>query len=84
MLNAVVFAFSQVRLEQDIHSTKGDLNDTNSNIIGTKDKLSQLETGTQDSIKKVREFTDVFLHEHVHNILYPSGYLQNKTKSTKI
>ena len=49
----VVFAFSQVRLELDIHTTKTDLNDTNSNIIGTKDQLSQLETGTNDSISKV-------------------------------
>ena len=63
VINAGGFALSQVRLEQDIHSTKGDLNNTNSNIIGTKDQLSQLETGTSDSISKVHK--DI-LCLHVH------------------
>lgn len=55
MLNAGGFAFTQVSLQQDIHGTKGNLNETNSNIIATKDQLSQLETGTSDSISKVNK-----------------------------
>lgn len=45
--------FLQNKLQQDVRSTKGDLNDINNNISGTKDKLSDLKTGTQDSINKV-------------------------------
>jgi len=55
LLNAGGFAFTQVSLQQDIHGTKGNLNETNSNIIATKDQLSQLETGTSDSISKVNK-----------------------------
>jgi len=65
MLNAGGFAFSQIRLEQDLHSTKGDLNDTNSNINGTKTQLSLLETGTSDSISRVHRY---ILCLHVHAV----------------
>jgi len=56
-LNISLIKTFMVRLERDIHSTKGDLNDTNSNIIGTKDQLSQLETGTSDSISKIENIS---------------------------
>lgn len=55
LVNAGGSVFTQVRLKQDIHSTKGDLNETNSNIIATNNQLSQLETGTSDSISKVHK-----------------------------
>ena len=64
----------QTTLQRDIHSTKGDLNDTNDNISGTKDKLSQLETGTQDSINKV----------HVCTILRRNMQDNNYTPFTKL
>ena len=45
--------FFQNQLQQDIQSTKGDLNDTNRNINGTKDKVSQIESRANNSISKV-------------------------------
>ncbi|XP_078349710.1 uncharacterized protein LOC144634578 isoform X2 [Oculina patagonica] len=56
--NITMIKTFMVRLQRDIHSTKGDLNNTNENIVGTNNKLSQLEIGTQDSINKIQNISD--------------------------
>lgn len=57
MISGQNFHILQNTLRQDIQGTKGDLNDTNRNINGTKDQLSQIESGAQNSIRMVSRFS---------------------------